>query len=238
MPARTNKLQAVVFYVKEHVAPEGAEVTESKMLVDRDSGKLREVDVVVEHIVGDDPITISVEVIAWSKKASVTWVEQMLSKHQRMPTNRLVLVSWSGFSGTALDKVAQQGGHVEALVPVRLDHDDPTIRFLAPELTLQAAKTPVDTVVIETWCESAGTERLQLPTNAAVFSAETDVEIATLDEVVAGLTSLVRLPRLPRHVVGLRHERAVGTPTSSIATQPRWGSTWRSTTCGSTSGGF
>ena len=41
----------------------------------------------------------------------------MLSKHDRMPTNRLVLVSWSGFTAPALAKVESQGGRVVALTP-------------------------------------------------------------------------------------------------------------------------
>ena len=34
--------------------------------------------------------------------ADVTWVDAMIRKHEAMPTNRLVLVSWSGFTATAL----------------------------------------------------------------------------------------------------------------------------------------
>ncbi|MEM9033342.1 MAG: hypothetical protein AAGD18_02020 [Actinomycetota bacterium] len=185
MPARSNKQQAVVYYVKEHLASAGAIVTESKLLLDGDSGKAREVDVVVEYTVGDDPITISIEVIAWARRASVTWVEAMLSKHARMPTNRLVLVSWSGFSPAALEKVARQGGQVEALTPKQKDvTEEPQIRFVSPELTFQLVRSLVDTVEVEMHSETFGSESLKMPSNAAVFNAVTGNEIATLGEVV------------------------------------------------------
>jgi hypothetical protein len=117
VPQRSNLHQAVVYYIKKHLAPPDAEVTESKMLVDLDSGEEREVDVVVEGRVGDDPVVVSVEVQARQRRAGSPWVDEMITKHSRMPTNRLVLVSWSGFTGPARRKVDRQGGRVVALTP-------------------------------------------------------------------------------------------------------------------------
>ena len=41
----------------------------------------------------------------------------MIQKHQYLPTNTLLLVSKSGFTKTALDAVAKEGGRVRALKP-------------------------------------------------------------------------------------------------------------------------
>ena len=79
-----------------------ASVIESAPLVHRLTGEKREVDVVVRATVGEHPLVISLECIDHSRAADVTWVEQMKSMHDHLETNRLVLVSRSGFSEQAL----------------------------------------------------------------------------------------------------------------------------------------
>ena len=59
----------------------------------------------------------SIEVVERSRRADITWVEQEIAKHRRLPTNRLVLVSKSGFSENAIRAVTAEGGWVEALRP-------------------------------------------------------------------------------------------------------------------------
>lgn len=130
MPARSNKRQAVVYFVKKHRAPAGAQVTESEFLHDAQTGEDREVDVVVRYVVGDDPVVISAEVTDRKSRADVTWVDSMLMKHSHMPTGHLLLVSWSGFTKGALAKVAAQGGRVEALTPERDDGIEVRAKFM------------------------------------------------------------------------------------------------------------
>jgi hypothetical protein len=95
----------MIAIVREHLAQPGVTVTESKKLFDQAAGRLREVDVVAEGPVAGDSMVLSVEVIDRGRPAALTWVEEMLGKHMTMPTNKLVLVSWSGFSKAALAKV-------------------------------------------------------------------------------------------------------------------------------------
>jgi hypothetical protein len=101
MPARSNEFQKLVFLVKSTVAPFGATVTESKMLVDRETGDEREVDVCIQAEVAGHSVTLSIECRDHKRQTDITWVEQMLSKHQRLPTNSLILASRSGFSKRA-----------------------------------------------------------------------------------------------------------------------------------------
>lgn len=101
MPKRTNNFQKIVFLVKKHAA-EGATVTESKLLQDNITGADREVDICIESSVAGHCVTVSIECRDHSRKASVQWVEEMKSKHERLSTNALVLVSSSGFSKEAI----------------------------------------------------------------------------------------------------------------------------------------
>ncbi|WP_344317525.1 hypothetical protein [Acrocarpospora pleiomorpha] len=92
-------------------------VTESKSLRSASLGVEREVDIVIEGEFDGEPLCISVEVIEHSRPAGLLWVEQQLEKHRDLPTNRLLLVSKSGFVANALAKIEQQAGRVQALTP-------------------------------------------------------------------------------------------------------------------------
>src|SRR5688572_13707857 len=101
MPPRSNQFQRLVFLVKKVLAPTGATVTESKMLIDRETGDEREVDICIETTLAGHPVTLSIECQDHKRITDVTWVEQMYSKHQRLATSTLILASRSGFSKRA-----------------------------------------------------------------------------------------------------------------------------------------
>jgi hypothetical protein len=92
-------------------------VTESKFLRNRITGSDREVDIVLKGELDGEPLLISIEVIEHRRPADVTWVESMLKKHENLPTNRLLLVSESGFTRQASLMVESQSGRVRALTP-------------------------------------------------------------------------------------------------------------------------
>ena len=121
----------IVHFVRKHLAKPGVTVTESKLLHDVVLDVEREVDVVVEGDFDGDPVVTSVEVIEHNRPAPITWVEQQIKKHRRLPTNHLVLVSKSGFSRTALKEVAAEGGWVEAVRPEVVEVDgQPVVKRL------------------------------------------------------------------------------------------------------------
>jgi hypothetical protein len=95
---------------------------------------------VIEGTLAGEGATISIEVTAGRRRAGTPWVNQMIQKHARMPTSRLVLVSWSGFSAPARAKVAAQGGWVIALTPeVVPDASVPDLNYLEVNTTPAAA---------------------------------------------------------------------------------------------------
>lgn len=108
MPKRSTEFQKLVFVLKKQVS-DPAKVTESKMLKDVITGKEREVDVCIETEIGGHDVMISIECVEQTRKADITWVEQMKSKHERLPTNALVLVSKTGLSADAI-KLADASG--------------------------------------------------------------------------------------------------------------------------------
>ncbi|MFU9028509.1 hypothetical protein ACNAWD_11850 [Rhodococcus erythropolis] len=79
------------------------------MLRDLDSGNFREVDTCIESVTAGHPVIVSIECRAHKRPQTVSWVEEMHSKHLRLPTNVLVLVSSSGFTRSAIEKARQFG---------------------------------------------------------------------------------------------------------------------------------
>jgi hypothetical protein len=102
MPKRSNEFQRLVYLVKTHVAA-GIAVTESKLLRDRITGTEREVDICIESTISGHRVTISIECRDHKRPADVGWVEKMKAKHERLPTNALVLSSRSGFTREAAE---------------------------------------------------------------------------------------------------------------------------------------
>jgi hypothetical protein len=107
MPKRSNMFQRLVLLIQHELGKE-AVVQESVMLIDRVTGESREVDIVISVTVAGQPITIGVETIDRSRRATVEWVEQMEGKHRHL-TDKLVLVSRLGFTLPARAKALPHG---------------------------------------------------------------------------------------------------------------------------------
>jgi Restriction endonuclease len=127
MPRRSNLFQDVVALIHQHMA-RGAVVEESAMLTNSLTGEQREVDVLIRSNAAGHEVTVAVEARASARKADVQWVESMLGKHSSLPTDKLVLVSESGFSRQAR-RLAEKKGAI-ALEPLDLSGDDPEGRIV------------------------------------------------------------------------------------------------------------
>jgi hypothetical protein len=108
MPKRTNDFQRLIYLVRHNLA-DGAKVTESKLMRDRLTGRYREVDVVIEGRVGQQPVVVSLECRDHKRVADVSWVDAMKAKHERLDTNALLLASRMGFTPEAKDVAKKYG---------------------------------------------------------------------------------------------------------------------------------
>lgn len=112
MPKRTNTFQRLAAILHEKLGS-GWRVSESELLRDAITGKLREVDVVAKSVDTHYEMVISVECRDHARRTDVTWIEAMAKKHESLPTSKLVLWSRSGFSNQALTKA--RALNIEAL---------------------------------------------------------------------------------------------------------------------------
>lgn len=108
MPKRSNDFQRLVYLVRVNLA-DGAKVTESKMMRDRLTKRFREVDVVIEGMVGHQPVVVAIECRDHKRVADVTWIDMMKTKHDRLNTHALLLASRMGFTPEAKDVAAKYG---------------------------------------------------------------------------------------------------------------------------------
>jgi hypothetical protein len=108
MPKRSNDFQKLVTLINGCLKTSG-KVEESALLIDRLTGDEREVDVFISSSIGDYAVNVSVEVIDRGRKADLSWIDAMHGKHAHLPTDKLVLVSRSGFTRPAIKKAADLG---------------------------------------------------------------------------------------------------------------------------------
>jgi hypothetical protein len=158
MPPRANLFQDVVAIVQRSMGGT-ASVEESAMLRSRATGDLREVDVVVRSTIAGHDVSIGVEASRTGRRRSVEWVEQLISKHSELPTDKLILVSAAGVSKAARRLADAKG--VVVIVGEDMTDDDVThdvinklrsiwprtirIEFLSCELVVQG---PASQIVI------------------------------------------------------------------------------------------
>ncbi|MGN6588601.1 MAG: hypothetical protein ACTHKT_14200 [Solirubrobacterales bacterium] len=169
MPQRSNLFQKVVRVLHQAIAAE-ATVDESGFLIDSDTGSEREVDVIIETISAGHKLILAIEATAAGRKADVTWVESMLMKHTRLPSNKLVLVSEAGFSKDAREKAEENGATPIAPEDLPDDFDGgDVINKLGAIYVKMISLTPLE---IEVDCEepeAGATETLGPPPLVEVF---------------------------------------------------------------------
>jgi len=172
VPKRTNLFQDVVSIIHEHLA-EGSTIERSAMLRNRLTGELREVDVVLRSKAGPGYQTvIAVEATSLSSgPVDVGWVEEMIAKHQNLPT-KVVLVSENSFS-----EQARKLAIAENMVPVApevMEHEDPALEVLQSMRSLWPKTVSLTPVRAEVGVDvpGAGIEWVQAPQDLHVFAED------------------------------------------------------------------
>jgi hypothetical protein len=80
MPQRSNEFQRLVSLLEQQLAPAGATVEESALLVDAHNGTEREVDVLITLPVPPRVPRIGIECRDHRRRADLPWIEQLKSK--------------------------------------------------------------------------------------------------------------------------------------------------------------
>jgi hypothetical protein len=108
MLKRHNNFQDLMASIHQQLASP-YQVAESEMLPDSSTGQEWEVDLVIRSSIAGYEIIISVECTDSKRPVSVEWVEQMCCKHDDLSTDKLVLISKSGYTEAAHAKALALG---------------------------------------------------------------------------------------------------------------------------------
>ncbi len=101
MPRRSNEFQQLVCLSENQLA-DTATVEESVLLTNVLNQAAVEVDIVIRQTVNGIPICIAIECTARRRPATQEWVREMVGKHLRIPVDKSILVSRSGFARDAI----------------------------------------------------------------------------------------------------------------------------------------
>ncbi len=109
MSAQSNPFQRLVAMLTDLIGGGEAEVVEPYITPDPVSGRPREVDVVAIQLVGGHEVRVGIECRDRTDVPDVRWVEEAITKFDRLRINLGVLVSSSGFSEPAREVAAAAG---------------------------------------------------------------------------------------------------------------------------------
>ena len=107
MPKRSNDFQRLIAAIEGLLAPLGAVVTESKLIKEKSSDTEREVDIAIESHIGQHRVFIAVECRDQSRPANLEWIDGLIGKYRDLPVEKVVAVSRSGFTKTAIKKAKE-----------------------------------------------------------------------------------------------------------------------------------
>lgn len=107
MPKRTNEFQQIVARIYAVLAGTGAIVQESVLLKENNSDAKREVDVLVTTSVAGHQIRVAIECRDHSRDQDITWVDSLIGKYINLDVQKIVAVSHTEYSETAVQKAAQ-----------------------------------------------------------------------------------------------------------------------------------
>ena len=153
MTKRTNNFQKLIRMLTQLLG-DYAVVEESKMLADLVSGDPREVDIYAEGTFAGHTVNIGIECRDHKRRQGVGWVEQMHSKHERLPTNLLILVSPRGFTAPAIAKASSYGIKTTALTQADSDLATEVLASLGVTAwDITDARLPVSANIPTEWLE-------------------------------------------------------------------------------------
>lgn len=106
MPKRTNPFQRLICYIHEQVEGTDSRVMESAFLPELNLKKRikREVDVLIEKEINGQTHRIAIECRDRADKDDIQWVDSLIGKYSNLDVDKVIAVSNTGFTKSALQK--------------------------------------------------------------------------------------------------------------------------------------
>jgi len=177
MPKRTNDFQQLIHYIYSQIVPEGAIVTESMLLKERNSSAKREVDILIEYELAGTKLRIAIECRDRSRKDDIEWIDGLVGKYRDLDVDKVIAVSNSGFSAEAIEKAS--ANKIDTRTLEQALNTDWTKEFIKLGVVTITQQILIDHVEIE--ADPALEEKPEL--SLSIVNPE-GVFLCTLDELV------------------------------------------------------
>ncbi|MBW8244017.1 restriction endonuclease [Muricauda oceani] len=109
MARKGRKFEVLVESLEKHALNKEGVISSPGYLMDEVTNQMREVDVLIETKIGTSNISIVLECRDRKMKQDLTWIEQLNSKLKDINADKIIAVSSSGFSKSALEKAKRYG---------------------------------------------------------------------------------------------------------------------------------
>lgn len=109
MARQGRELELLIEQLEKIVLPNGATIISPGFINDRITNQPREVDILIEHMVGSSLIKIVIECRNRTATQDTTWIEQLHTKLNDLNVHKKIAVSSSPFTQPALEKAKFYG---------------------------------------------------------------------------------------------------------------------------------
>jgi len=137
----------MVARIERSLAPKGAVVKSPDRIPDLITGQLREVDASVRFQIGSAPVLVTIECRERSNVQDDTWIEQLVSKKQKIGAATTIAVSTKGFTQSAIKSARIYGIELRRVDDIT---DDKTAQQWIGNITIDAEYIdylPVEVVI-------------------------------------------------------------------------------------------
>lgn len=110
-----REFELMVAEIEKIAAPRDAVVKSPDQIRDMTTGKTREVDASIRYRIGTADVLITIECRKRSRRADVTWIEQLAAKRLKIGAAKTIAVSSNGFSKSAKQTAEQSGIELRTL---------------------------------------------------------------------------------------------------------------------------
>ena len=115
MVRKGRTLEILVAQLEDHLGPLGIQVESPDYIRDKDTSKLREVDISLRSKIGSSNILVILECRDRKGDEDVIWIEQLSKKRESVCADKAIAISSSGFSKPAISKAMKENIELRTL---------------------------------------------------------------------------------------------------------------------------
>lgn len=187
MARQGRELEILIAKIEQSALPDDANIESPGIVVDKITNQMREVDILVEYIIGTTPIKIAFECRDRKSSQDSQWIEQIASKLKDTELDKIVVVSSSQFTGPALTKAKHYG--IETRNLKSIDNELVSSWWPVPDLSVITTEYSILNAMIKTDKDELTKDYLldKVPTDNIFIRNVSIEDKASLNQILEGV---------------------------------------------------